>query len=274
MAKRDRLAWLKPPKGAPGGVMSLADHLREFRYRVIISTLAIVLTAVIAAFFYNAIYGLLMQPWLKALELLKETNPSLDPKAVISGVAAPFTLIMMIAGVTGLIVSSPIWIYQAWAFIVPALHAHERKWAIRFVAVAVPLFLLGVAIGYIVLPTGISAMLALTPSTGGTITNLLDVNAFLDMQLRLMVIFGLAFELPVFLIGLNMAGIVKARQLAKVRTYVIFGLFVFAAAVTPSPDPFSMLALALPLVALFIAAEVVCRIHDRRALKADAEAQA
>ncbi|HBX82021.1 MAG TPA: twin-arginine translocase subunit TatC [Propionibacteriaceae bacterium] len=254
--------------------MSLADHLREFRYRVIISTLAIVLTAVIAAFFYNAIYGLLMQPWLKALELLKETNPSLDPKAVISGVAAPFTLIMMIAGVTGLIVSSPIWIYQAWAFIVPALHAHERKWAIRFVAVAVPLFLLGVAIGYIVLPTGISAMLALTPSTGGTITNLLDVNAFLDMQLRLMVIFGLAFELPVFLIGLNMAGIVKARQLAKVRTYVIFGLFVFAAAVTPSPDPFSMLALALPLVALFIAAEVVCRIHDRRALKADAEAQA
>lgn len=272
MAKRDRFAWLKPPKGGPGGTMSLADHLREFRYRIIVSVLAILVVAIVAAIFYNPIYGLLMHPWEAALSLLKQLNPSLDPKAVMTGVASPFTLIMMIAGVSGLVVASPVWIYQAWAFIVPALHAHEKKWALRFLAVAVPLFLMGVGVGYIILPNAISAMLALTPSTGGQITNLLDVNGFLDLQLRLMVIFGLAFELPVFLIGLNMAGIVKARQLARVRSYVIFGLFVFAAAATPSPDPFSMLALAVPLTILFIGAEAVCRVNDRRRARRQAAA--
>ena len=99
-------------------------------------------------------------------------------------------------------------------------------------------------------------------------TNLLDINEFLKLTLQLMVVFGLGFLMPVVVVGANMVGVVSAKQLAKARTYVVFGTFVFGAAATPSSDPFSMLALALPMTALYLVAEVICHVHDRRKAKA------
>ncbi len=264
MATRSaRLAWLKPPPATPGGVMSLADHLRELRYRLIVSSLAIVLASCLAGVWYNELYQVLMRPYLVAVDLLAASNPEINATTVISGVSTPFLLALRVCLVAGLVLASPVWVYQLWAFIVPALLVKEKRWALAFLSAAIPLFLLGVVIGYYILPQGISVMLSFTPSSI-PITNLLEVNQFLELTLQLMVIFGLGFLMPVVVVGLNLAGVVTARQLGKVRTYVIFGTFVFGAAATPSTDPFSMLALALPMTLLYLAAEAVCRVNDKR----------
>ena len=134
------------------------------------------------------------------------------------------------------------------------------------------LLLLGVAIGYYILPQGISVLLAFTPSSV-PVTNLLAVDEFLKFTLQLMVIFGLGFLMPVVVVGLNLTGVVSAKQLGKARSYVIFGTFIFGAAATPSTDPFSMLALSIPMTLLYLAAEQVCRINDRRKAKSAALAE-
>jgi sec-independent protein translocase protein TatC len=265
-----RFSWLRPPKPTPGGVMTLADHLRELRYRMLVSALAIILAAVASGIWYQELYLVMMRPYLQATQMLHQSNPNLNPTTVISGITAPFMLIMQIALVAGLVLSSPIWLYQLWAYIAPALLAKERRYALGFLGAAIPLFLLGVVIGYVILPQGIAVLLAFTPSTV-PVTNLLDINDFLKLTLQLMVVFGLGFLMPVVVVGANMVGVVSAEQLAKARTYVIFGTFVFGAAATPSSDPFSMLALALPMTALYLVAEVICHVHDRRKAKAGEE---
>lgn len=251
--------------------MSLADHLRELRYRLIVTSLAIVLASVVAAIWYNQLYLVLMRPYLVAVEMLAATNPNINPSTVISGVGTPLLLALQVCLVAGLVASSPVWIYQLWAFIVPALMAKERKYALGFLAAAIPLFCLGVLVGYFILPQGISVLLSFTPSSI-PITNLLEVNDFLRLTLQLMIVFGLGFLMPVVVVAVNMIGLVSAAQLAKARAYVIFGTFVFGAAATPSTDPFSMLALAVPMTLLYLAAEVVCVLNDRRRARATAAA--
>lgn len=243
--------------------MSLADHLRELRYRLIVSVVAIVVFAILAAVFYDLLYQVMMRPYQQALAMLAQSHPEIDTTTVISDVTGPLMLAIKICMVAGLVLSSPIWVYQIWAFIVPALLAKEKKWALAFIGAAVPLFLLGVAVGYYIMPQGIVVMLSFTPDSV-PVLNLLDVGPFLELMLRLMVVFGLGFLMPVVVVGLNLMGVVKARQLAKARSYVIFGIFVFGAAATPSSDPFSMLALAIPMTVLYLVAELIARVHDRR----------
>lgn len=263
MARRFSLGWLKPPPTSPDGVMSLGDHLRELRYRVVFSLVWIVLGMVVVAIFYNQVYLFLAQPWLYARDIISATNPEISTQMVLSGVTAPLTLALKICGVGGLVLAAPIWLYQIWAYIVPALLAKEKRWALIFLAVALPLFLAGVTVGYLILPQGISVLMAFTPQSV-PITNLIEIDKFLELMLQLMVVFGLGFLMPVVVVGANLVGVLKARQLAKARTYVIFGCFVFGAAATPSTDPFSMLALAVPMALLFVLAEVVCRFNDKR----------
>ncbi|MFT4108277.1 twin-arginine translocase subunit TatC [Propionicimonas sp.] len=266
--KRRRFAWLRPPEAGPGGTMSLGDHLRELRYRLIVSAVAIIVTSLLAAIWYDQLYQVMLRPYLLAVQMLAESNPNLDPTTVITGVATPLILAMKVCVVAGIVLSSPVWVYQIWAFIVPALLAKEKRYALGFIGAAVPLFLLGVLIGYYIMPQGISVLLAFTPSSV-PVTNLVDVEDFLTLTLQLMVVFGLGFLIPVLVVGLNLVGVLKADQLKKVRTYVVFGIFVFGAAATPSTDPFSMLALAIPMTVLYLIAEVICRVHDRRKAKAD-----
>ena len=243
--------------------MSLGDHLRELRYRVVFSLVWIVLGMVVVAIFYNQAYLFLAEPWLQARDIISATNPEISTQMVLSGVTAPLTLALKICGVGGLVLASPIWLYQIWAYIVPALLAKEKRWALIFLSVALPLFLAGVAVGYLILPQGISVLMAFTPQSV-PITNLIEIDKFLELMLQLMVVFGLGFLMPVVVVGANLVGVLKAKQLAKARTYVIFGCFVFGAAATPSTDPFSMLALAVPMSLLFIVAEVICRFNDKR----------
>ncbi len=252
--------------------MSLGDHLRELRYRVVFSLIWIVIGMIVIAVFYNQVYTFLAQPWLQAKEILSETNPELSTQMVLSGVTSPLSLALKICGVGGLVLTSPIWLYQIWAYIVPALLAKEKRWALAFIGAALPLFLAGVTVGYLVLPQGISVLMSFTPQSV-PITNLIEIDKFLELMLQLMLVFGLGFLMPVVVVGANLVGVVKAEQLAKARTYVIFGTFVFGAAATPSTDPFSMLALAIPMSLLFVAAEVICRFNDKRKARRAAAAE-
>ena len=150
---------------------------------------------------------------------------------------------------------------------VPGLLAKEKKWALIFIGAATPMFIGGVFVAYIVLPKAITVLLSFTQAG---VTNLQDINAYLSFLLRLMVVFGIAFLIPLVVLMLNIVGVIKASQLSKYRTLVIFGTFVFGAVATPSTDPFSMLALALPMTLLFIATEVIAHILDRRKARRDA----
>ena len=263
MKKPSRLAWLRPPRGGPGGTMSLTDHLRELRYRVTVAALAIALGAVACIFFYRELIEVIMAPYYSAVAELKATRPDAQTLIVNDGVVAPFTLAVIACMAGGIALTSPIWLYQLWAFVAPGLVSKEKKYAFGFLGAAVPLFLGGSALGYFVWPKGISVLLSFTPEDMN-IVNLLEMSSFLGMELKVVLVFGLSFLLPVVLVGLNLAGVVRGYQLKRVRKFVLFGSVVFAAIATPSTDPFSMLALAVPLSVMFFIAEIICRVWDGR----------
>jgi sec-independent protein translocase protein TatC len=255
------LKWLKPPPVPPDGTMTLFEHLRELRYRLIVSALAIILGMIVAWFFRYDLMDILQRPYFQAIDALKAKNPDATTLLVNINLTSPLTLALKVSALAGLLITAPFWLYQLWAFIVPGLLAKEKKWALIFIGAATPMFVGGVVVGYIVLPKAITVLLSFTQSG---VSNLQDINAYLSFLLRLMVVFGIAFLIPLVVLMLNIVGVIKAKQLSKYRSLVIFGTFVFGAVATPSTDPFSMLALALPMTVLFLAAEVIAHVLDRR----------
>ncbi len=240
--------------------MTLAEHLRELRNRLAISVLAVLAGFVVGWIFYDHLLNLLLDPFLTVVRNLARQQ-GLKAEPVLNGVSSSFMLQAKVSLVSGLVIASPVWLYELWAFIVPGLHRNERRWTIAFVAVAGPLFMAGVVLGYLVLPKGLQVLLGFTPHQ---VTNLIELNGYLSFVLRILLVFGVAFEIPLFVVLLNLAGVVRARHLARWRSWIIFGTFVFAAVATPSTDPITMLLLALPMVVLFLISEVIARLVDRR----------
>lgn len=244
------------------GNMTLWEHLRELRYRLVIIAFTIIVGTIVAYIFHNQLFGVLMRPYYIAQANLHHAHSSLRLQPFIEGPTNPFTLILKTCFVAALVATSPVTLYQIWAFIVPGLLAKEKKWTLIFLGAAVPLFLAGVGLGYYLIPKGITVLIGFTPGNG-QIENLLDVSNFLNFLIRVMLVFGAGFLVPVFVVGLNFMGIVTAKQLAKARSFVIFGCFVFGAVATPQTDPMSMLMLAVPMTVLYLAAEVIAHLHDR-----------
>jgi len=242
------------------GRMALSDHLREFRARVLKAVLALAAGFVIALFFFDQLYDLVYQPYREAIEILREKKGT-DAIATANGAAGGFLLYLKLCGLAALIGTSPVWLHQIWAFIMPGLHDSERRWSRVFVAIAGPLFLLGVYLGYITLPKGLEILIGFVPDG---LTSLVEFNEYLSFFSRTLLFFGIAFEIPVFVVMLNMAGVLKGRTLGAYRAWIIIGSFVFAAVATPSGDPFTMTAMAGPMVILFLISEVIARFNDRR----------
>lgn len=265
-AAKRRFARLRPPAMPPDGRMTLVDHFRELRYRVIVIVLLIGLGMGAMAFFYNDLYQLLLDPYIRAVHAINQARPGQEVLVVNAGVAAPMTLAIKIVAIAGTVVASPLWLYQLWAFIAPGLLAKEKKWSIAFIGAGVPLFLVGVALAYWILPKGLVVLLGFTPQNS-PVANMVEMVPFLNFMMQIMLVFGLAFLLPVVIVALNLAGVVKGRQLGAARSYAIVGIFVFAAIATPSTDPISMMALAAPMTLLYEVSEVVCRANDGRRAK-------
>ena len=260
--KPSRFAWLRPPQGGTDGTMSLMDHLRELRYRVTVAASAIIVGAIVSAFFYNQIVAFVLAPWQRASAALEAQQGS---KLIIDnqGVTQAFTVAVVLCVVAGIFFTAPIWLWQIWAFVAPGMLAKEKKYSLIFVAVSLPLFFAGCALGYWVWPKGIEVLLSFTPQYLN-ITNIVDVANFLSIEIKVVLVFGLSFLLPVVVVGLNMAGVVRGYQLRKARKFVIFGSVVLSAVATPTTDPFSMLALAVPITVMFLVAEVICLIWDKK----------
>jgi sec-independent protein translocase protein TatC len=216
----------------------------------------------IAAWFFRyGLLALLQQPYFQAIDALKAKNPDTQTLLVNINLTSPLALSLKVSALAGLIVTAPFWLYQLWAFVVPGLLAKEKKWALIFIAAATPMFVGGVIVAYVVLPKAIAVLLSFTQAG---VSNLQDINAYLSFLLRLMLVFGIGFLIPLIVLMLNIVGVIKAKQMAKYRSLVIFGTFVFGAVATPSTDPFSMLAVAAPMALLFLGAEVIAHILDRR----------
>jgi sec-independent protein translocase protein TatC len=241
-----------------GGRMSLADHFRELRARIMRSVVYLVVGTIIALFFWHQLFDLILGPYNHAREML---GKKVTTKPVINGVGGPLMLQLKVCGVAGIVGTSPFWLSEIWGFVVPGLHPRERRWSRLFVCVAGPLFLAGVAVGYYVLPKGLEVLLGFTPQY---VQSLVDFGEYFSFVTRMLLVFGVAFEIPLFVVLLNLAGVVSGRALARHRPWIIVGTFVFAAIATPSTDPFSMLMLAIPMLALFALSEVIARLVDRR----------
>lgn len=239
------------------GRMALSDHLRELRARLVRSALVIVVGFAIALFFYDELLDFVLAPYNDAREQL---GADVETRAYVKGATGPLMLQLKLCGVAALVCSSPYWLYQIWGFILPGLHRRERKWSRIFAAIAGPLFIGGVALGYFVLPKGLEVLIGFTPES---LESLVEFGEYFSFLTRMLLVFGIAMEIPLFVIMLNLAGIVSGKAIGAHRPWIILGTFVFAAVATPSTDPFAMTALAVTMTLLFVLSEIIARTVDR-----------
>ena len=242
------------------GTMPLLDHLRELRKRIIRAAFFILIFSIFGFVYYNQIITTLAEP-VCDLKLAQSSGSNNCGSLFISGVLGPLNLQVKVAFLTGVIVSAPFWLYQLWAFIAPALHRKERRKSVLFIIAATPFFTLGAALAYYILPIAIKVLFGFTPDS---LNNLVRFDDYLSFVLRIILIFGLAFELPVFLVSLNLIGVLSGRAILKPWRFAIFGITVFVAAFSPTADPLSMAALALPLIVFYFGAGGIALLVDKK----------
>jgi sec-independent protein translocase protein TatC len=242
--------------------MTLGEHLAELRYRVVVSLIAVVVTTIVAYVFHGRILHFIEQPYCD----LPSKYRALDGqcKLVAFGVLEPFTVTLKLSLYCGVLAASPVWLFQLWRFITPGLYNHERRYASTFVAASVLLFAMGAAFAYLTLPRSLHVLLGIA---NGDIASLLPFNNYLSFFMGMVLVFAVSFELPLLVVMLNLVGVLPAQRLRGWSRAIIFGIFVFAAVATPSQDPFTMLALSIPICLLYGVAVLIATIHDRRAAR-------
>jgi sec-independent protein translocase protein TatC len=246
----------------PEGRMPLMDHLRELRNRVVKMAVAILLGAGAAAIFYDQIWNFVQAPYCRAVTYCKVNQ--LGHSLVLNGVMDGFYLHVKVAIIAGIVLTCPIWLYQLWAFIAPGLYSKEKRWTYLFMGTAVPLFALGTGFAIFAMSRGLKFFIGMS----GGLTNAFTADTYIGYWIAMIIGFGICFEVPLFLVILNLARVVTHERFRKWRRMIIFLVFAFAAVFTPSPDPISMLLLAVPCVVLVEASEVFVWANDRRRARA------
>lgn len=253
-ARRRRRRAERRPKN-PTGEMPLREHLAELRSRLVKSALGIVLGSVLGFLLYKPFMQELTRPLRDAQE------HGVNAALAFDTVSSPFDMMLKVALFIGLVVASPIWLYQIWAFVVPGLEKQEKKYAVGFLAAAIPLFLLGILLGWMVHPQAVQFFIGFTFEGSAALPT---AQKFLTFSLNLFLAFGASMVLPVFLVGLNMMGVLPAATILKHWRITVFVIALIAALAAPGSDAISMFYLAAPLFLLFGISIALCWINDRR----------
>ena len=242
--------------------MPLFDHLRELRNRIVKMALALIAGMIVGFVFFDQAWRVIERPLCRTTVNGHSgcATPGVN-QLILNSPLDPFYLRVKVAFVVGLLLSSPVWLYQLWAFIAPGLYAREKRWGRLFLGAAVPLFLIGNVLAYLSLGRSMHYLLGLTPAGVG---NYIQVDLYMSFVMTMMLAFGIAFLLPLLIVMLNMAGILTHERFRKWRRVMIFGVFLVAGIANPSPDPITMLILGGACVALVEVAEFIVWRHDRR----------
>jgi sec-independent protein translocase protein TatC len=254
----------KRPKD-PEGRMPLTEHIRELRTRLFRSSVAILLGAVVGWLLHQRVLDALANPVcdIKGVNGIAKSAGTSCANGIltIEGPTSALALDLKVSLMVGLLIGSPVWLYQLWAFIAPGLHKKEKRYGIGFVALGVPLFAAGAALCYVIFPKIMGVLLGFTPSATA---NNIPFEKFIGFFLKMVVVFGVSFEVPLLVVLLNFVGILSADRLKHTWRYVTFAIFVFAAAAVPTGEPLGMLALAVPMCALYYMAIGVAILNDKR----------
>jgi sec-independent protein translocase protein TatC len=245
---------------APDGRLELRDHIRELRYRLLVSAAAVIVASIVAFAFHGELLRVLTHPYCGLPDHYRAIQGRCS--LVVTGVTDAFTVTLKLSLYAGIVLSSPIWLYQLWRFVTPALYRHERRLAGAFVSASTVLFAAGVAFSYITLARGLRFLLGF--ATGG-VSALLSFSSYLSFVTSMALVFAVSFEFPLLVVMLNFAGVLSAARLRRWSRTILFGIVVFAAVATPSQDPFTMLGLVIPICLLYGLAFAIASIHDRRA---------
>jgi sec-independent protein translocase protein TatC len=249
-------------KANPEGRMPVMDHLRELRRRLIWIVVIIALGSIAGWYLYEPILEFLKHPYCSVPAKYRYV-PKTGSGCVLTyqGVLDGFTARLKVSVIAGAVFTAPLWLYQVWAFVTPGLRKKERKYTIIFVVASTLLFAAGMTLAYLVLSKGLNILIRTATSQTQAF---LTVTAYLSFVTLMLVIFGAAFEVPLLVVMANLAGALPAKLLKKSQRVAIFLIFLFAAVATPSTDPFTMCAMAIPMVLLFEGAVVFAVFHDRR----------
>ena len=236
--------------------MSLAQHLLELRKRLIIAVIALIVAMIVAFTITDLVIYLITAP----VRDLAEKYPELA-KLNYNRVTSAFDLRLRISFAIGLLVASPVWLWQLWAFILPGLTRKEIRYTAAFVCTAIPLFFSGCAVGFILIPHVVDVLASFTPDDGALFLTAIE---YYDLVFKLLIVVGCAFVLPIFLVALNLVGVVSGRTILKGWRVAILVSAIFAGLTTPAADLVSMIVLAGILIVLFFAAAALSLLFDRR----------
>jgi sec-independent protein translocase protein TatC len=242
------------------GAMPVMGHLQELRHRIIVSLIAVGCGAVVGWFLFDPFIELVREPYCDFIATHPAQRPPGGCVLNFIGVTDVFLLKLKVVVFLGLLAVLPVVLYQAWAFVVPGLTDRERRWAVPFIASATALFLLGGLVAYLSLPKGLGFLLGFA---GEAFTPIITGDKYIGFVVLVTLAFGLAFLLPIFLIFLQLVGVLSSRRLAGWRRYSILVIAIFAAVITPSGDPYTMLAMMIPMYLFYEASIIIGRALKR-----------
>jgi sec-independent protein translocase protein TatC len=242
--------------------MSLVAHLTELRNRIAKALIAVVVAGGVAFWWYQHGLGTFIRaPYCDLPANLRYGGGKNGCGLLVTDVFGGVFIRLKVALLVGVVLAAPVWLYQLWAFITPGLRRNERRYAISFVAASTTLFAAGAVLAYLFLGAGLRALLGLA---GNGVVVALTAQDYIGFVLSVLIAFGVSFELPLGMVALNLVGVLSHAVLAKGRRWIMFLTIVFAAVVTPTQDPFTMLAMALPMMLLFEIAIQIARVVDKR----------
>ena len=243
------------------GTMTVVEHLEELRHRIIVSLYAVAAGAVVGWFLFQPFLNLIEKPYCQYISTHPSQAPPTGCELIFTAPLDAMLVKIKVVVFLGLAIALPVVLYQLWAFVAPGLTAKEKRYSIPFVVSSCVLFALGAIVAYVMLPKGFGFLLGFA---GEGVVPLLTIDRYVGFVVLVALAFGVSFLFPIFLVFLELVGVLSPELLAKYRRHSILGIAIFAAVITPSSDPYTMLAMMIPMYLFYEASIIIGRFLKRR----------